>query len=236
MCGRFTSLLTPELLKVIYEVANPVACQPRYNIAPTQQALVVMEDFSSNRQVVAMRWGLVPLWAKEISSSTRMFNARSETVHEKPAFRQAIRSRRCLVPAHGFYEWSQNGKTKTPYYISLKDGSPMSFAGIWEAWQSPVGETIECFSILTTQANRFMEKIHDRMPVILHKDEHQLWLDRGMTDPLTLQRFYQPFPSELLQSWSVSKEINSAHHDGPELIQPAEHVGDPCHSSNLFHT
>lgn len=222
MCGRFTSLLTPELLKVIYEISVPVTCEPSYNIAPTQQVLVVRDDFSGNRQATAMRWGLIPSWSKDSSSSARMINARSETVHEKPAFRHAIRARRCLIPAHGFYEWSKTGSTKTPHYITLKDGSPLSFAGIWEAWNSPAGEIVESFSILTTQANSLIEQIHDRMPVILHRAEHQIWLDRTVNDPLDLQRLYQPYPSELLQEWAVTNLVNSPRNDGPELIQPQD--------------
>ena len=220
MCGRFTSLLTPELLKIIYEITTPVTCEPSYNIAPTQQALVVRDDFSGNRQATAMRWGLIPSWAKDSSSSARMINARSETVHEKPAFRQAIRSRRCIIPAHGYFEWSKTGSTKVPHYFSLRDGSPLSFAGIWESWDSPAGETIESFSILTTEANSLTKQIHDRMPVILHRAEHQLWLDRSVNDPLDLQRLYQPYPSELLQEWTVTSLVNSPRNNGPELIKP----------------
>lgn len=222
MCGRFTSLLTPELLKVIYEITAPVACEPRFNIAPTQQVLVVRDDFSGNRQATTMRWGLIPSWAKDSSSSARMINARSETVHEKPAFRHAIRSRRCIIPAHGYFEWSKTGSTKVPHYISLKNGSPLSFAGIWEAWNSPAGEIVESFSILTTQANSLIEQIHDRMPVILHRVEHQIWLDRTVNDPLDLQRLYQPYPSELLQEWAVTNLVNSPRNDGAELIQPQD--------------
>jgi putative SOS response-associated peptidase YedK len=180
----------------------------------------VRDDFSGNRQATAMRWGLIPSWAKDTSSSARMINARSETVHEKPAFRHAIRARRCIIPAHGYFEWSKNGSTKVPHYISLKNGSPLSFAGIREVWKSPAGETVESFSILTTQANSFLEQIHDRMPVILHLAEHQLWLDRTVNDPLDLQRLYQPYPSELLQEWTVTNLVNSPRNDGPELITP----------------
>jgi putative SOS response-associated peptidase YedK len=153
-----------------------------------------------------------------------MINARSETVHEKPAFRQAIRSRRCIIPAHGYFEWSKTGSTKVPHYISLIDGSPLSFAGIWETWNSPAGETVESFSILTTQANRLMEQIHDRMPVILHQAEHQMWLDRTVNDPLELQRLYQPYPSELLQEWTVTNLVNSPRNDGPELLTKTERL------------
>ena len=222
MCGRVVSLLTPELQQIIYEITSPVACEPRYNIAPTQMVPVVREDFSGKRQLVSLRWGLIPPWAKDSTSSSRMFNARSETVHEKPAFRQAIRTRRCIVPIAGFYEWATTGKTKTPHYISLKDGTPLSCAGIWESWDAPTGETIASFSILTTRANIFMEQIHDRMPVILHQSEHRFWLDRQITDPLALQRLYQPYPSDLLQSWPVRNLVNASQADGPQLIAPAD--------------
>lgn len=222
MCGRFTSLLTPELLLVVFNIDHSPVLGPRYNIAPTQQVLVVRNDFSGKKQDVVMRWGLIPSWSMNDAASARMINARSETVHEKPAFRQAIKARRCIIPASGFYEWERHNTIKIPHYITMKDGSPFSFAGIWETWLSPDNKQIESVAILTTWANSFMEPIHDRMPVILHGVEHDLWLDRSVNDPRELQRIYQPYPSELLQEWVVGRQVNSPRNEGPDLIRPVD--------------
>lgn len=221
MCGRFTSLLTPKLLSVIYEIRAQIDPQPRYNIAPTQDVLVVREDFAGGRYPSYTRWGLIPHWAKDMSIGSRMINARSESVHEKPAFRQAIRTRRCIVPASGFFEWSATPAGKVPHYITMRDGSPFSFAGIWESWKSPNGGNVETCSILTTSANSLMATIHDRMPVILHQGEFQLWLDRTVNDPHELQRLYQPYPAELMQEWQVSTSVNSPRNSGSNCIDPA---------------
>lgn len=221
MCGRFTSLLTPELLAVIYEIQAKIDLQPRYNVAPTQDVLVVREDSAGGRYPSYARWGLIPHWAKDMSIGSRMINARSESVHEKPAFRQAIRTRRCIVPASGFFEWAATSAGKVPHYVTMRDGSPFSFAGIWESWKSPDGGTVETCSILTTAANQLMASIHDRMPVILHKGEFQLWLDRTVNDPHELQPLYQPYPAELMQEWQVSTAVNSPRNSDPSCIDPA---------------
>lgn len=221
MCGRFTSLLTPELLALVYEIQSKIDLQPRYNIAPTQDVLVVREDFAGGRYPSYARWGLIPHWAKDMSIGSRMINARSESVHEKPAFRQAIRTRRCIVPASGFFEWSATPAGKVPHYITMRDGSPFSFAGIWESWKAPDGNNMETCSILTTAANSLMATIHDRMPVILHQGEFQLWLDRTVNDPHELQRLYQPYPAELMQEWQVSTAVNSPLNSDPSFIDPA---------------
>ena len=219
MCGRFVSLLSPELLKVIYEIFSPPEESARYNVAPTQMVPVVRQDSMDNRTAAPLRWGLIPHWAKDQSIGSRMINARSETVHEKPAFRQAIRCRRCIVPAQGFYEWQATSTGKEPWYISPRDGLPFSLAGIWESWCPPGGEALETFSILTTEANSLMSPIHERMPVILHPTEFSQWLDVSITDPLCLRRLYQPFPPDLMQAWRVSKLVNSPAHDSEECLR-----------------
>ena len=218
MCGRFVSLLSPELLQVIFDVSPAPPMAPRYNIAPTQMVPVVRQDASGSRYLSTVRWGLVPSWAKDIASGSMLINARCETVHEKPSFRQAIRSRRCLIPGNGFYEWGKTASGKEPYYLSLRDGSPMAFAGIWETWRTPEGDTLESCAILTTNANTLMAPIHDRMPVILHPAEYTHWLDRTINDPHDFERLYQPFPAELMQAWRVSKLVNSPAHDSEECI------------------
>jgi putative SOS response-associated peptidase YedK len=220
MCGRFTSLLSPELLSVIYGVQSPSALEPRYNIAPTQDVLAVGQGTSGDRDLSSVRWGLVPHWAKDQSIGSKMINARSETVHEKPAFRQAIRSRRCIVPASGFFEWAATPDGKLPHYICTRDGSPFSFAGIRESWEAPDGHELVTCAILTTAANDMMATIHDRMPVILQQTDFDLWLDNTMNDPLKLQRLYQPYPAELMTSWPVSSFVNSPRNDSPACIEP----------------
>lgn len=220
MCGRFTSLLSPELLSAVFNVTAPSALPHRYNIAPTQEVLTVRQEGAGARYATQVRWGLIPHWAKDMSIGSKMINARSETVHEKPAFRQAIRSRRCIVPASGFFEWVATPKGKFPQYITMQDGSPFAFAGIWESWNTPQGEILESCAIMTTTANSLMSKIHDRMPVILHQTDFDLWLDCLVNEPLEAEQLYQPFPAELMQAWPVSKLVNSPAHDAEECIQP----------------
>lgn len=152
---------------------------------------------------------------------SRMINARCETVHEKPTFRQAIRVRRCIVPASGFFEWTTAPEGKIPHYVTARDGSPLPFAGVWESWKAPDGQTVETCAILTTAANSLMATLHDRMPVILHRAEFDLWLDRTMNDPHELQRLYQPYPAELMQEWRVSTAVNSPRNSDPSCIDPA---------------
>ncbi|MRR06709.1 MAG: SOS response-associated peptidase [Deltaproteobacteria bacterium] len=222
MCGRFTSLFSPEVLENTFGVQAPPDISPRYNIAPTQQVWIIRGSATGGRHLSSARWGLVPHWAKDLSIGNRMINARCETVHEKPAFRQSIQTRRCIVPASGFFEWTTTPTGKTPHYVTMRDGSPLAFAGIWESWKTSEGEDIETFAILTTTANCLMAPIHDRMPVILHQTELELWLERSVNNPLKLQRLYQPYPAELLQEWAVSTAVNNPAHEKPETITPVE--------------
>jgi len=220
MCGRFTSLFSPEALNTTFGVQAPPDISPRYNIAPTQQVWIIRGSATGGKHLSSARWGLVPHWAKDLSIGNRMINARCETVHEKPAFRQSIHTRRCIVPASGFFEWTTTPTGKTPHYVTMRDGSPLAFAGIWESWKTSEGENIETCAILTTTANCLMAPIHDRMPVILHQTEFELWLERSVNNPLELQRLYQPYPAELLQEWEVSTVVNSPTHETPETIAP----------------
>lgn len=222
MCGRFTSLLSPELLENFFGVQAPPDFPFRYNIAPTQQIWIIREAATGGRHLSTVRWGLVPHWAKDLSIGNRMINARCETVHEKPAFRIAIRARRCIIPASGYFEWSTTPEGKIPHYITMRDGSPLAFAGIWDSWKTPEGESLETCAILTTSANSLVANLHDRMPVILHHTEFDHWLDRSINNPEKLQRLYQPYPAELLQEWKVSTVVNNATHDVPETIKPAQ--------------
>ena len=222
MCGRFTFAISPELLTEVFGVTVLEEPPPRYNIAPSQQVPIIRDAATDGRYLSSVRWGLLPHWAKDLSIGARMSNARCETVHEKPAFRQAIRARRCIVPASGFFEWSAAPTGKSPHYVTMRDGSPLAFAGIWDSWRTPEGEILETCAILTTTANSLMAPLHDRMPVLLHHTEFDLWLDRSANNPDKLKRLYQPCPSELLQEWEVSSIVNSASHETPETIVPLQ--------------
>ncbi len=188
MCGRFVlaaNLTTvAQRLGVPKPTAESAAWIPHFNIAPTKAVIVVGDD--GTRYLTGMRWGLIPSWAKDPSIGNQMFNARAETVATKPAFRAALRKRRCLVIADGFYEWQQGGRGKQPVYIVLKSREPFGFAGLWDNWTSPDGEEIKSCTIITTEANELLKPIHDRMPVILNRNEEAIWLDPAMQDPATL--------------------------------------------------
>ncbi len=220
MCGRFTLQIPPELLAEIFGLLEIPVFPARYNIAPTQQVAVVRSTGNDHNRLDFLRWGLIPSWAKDPSIGSRMINARSETVHEKPAFRHGIKFSRCIVVASGFYEWKEEDKRKVPLYVRLKDGSPMCFAGLWDHWKSPEGENIESCTILTTSSNRLISTLHDRMPVILHREEYPLWLDREVTDPEKLKQLYQPYPADPMEMYPVSPLVNSPHNESPELIKP----------------
>ena len=218
MCGRFVMELTPELIREVFGVTATTPLQSSYNIAPTQMVLVVRQ-VSDHRSLDLMKWGLVPSWAKDPAIGNQFINARSETVAVKPSFRHAIKYHRCIVPASGFFDWKHEGKAKTPYYFRMKDGSPLGLAGIWEEWQAPDGTLLDSFSILTTTANKVVEPVHDRMPVILTPDTYTQWLSHHLTNPADLEQLYQPFPAELLEAYAVSDRVNSPHNNGPENIQ-----------------
>jgi putative SOS response-associated peptidase YedK len=219
MCGRFT--LTTDLNRLEERFAFRAAdfsYAPRYNVAPTQQVLTL----EGENRAGFLRWGLIPSWAKEAAMGDRMINARAETVAEKPSFRRALQKRRCLVLADGFYEWKKEGKKKIPMYIVLKSREPFGFAGLWEAWKAPSGETLRSCTIITTTPNAFMESIHNRMPVILPREVESLWLDRTLEDPEALTRLLAPYPGEAMTTYVVSSLVNSPRNDTPACITPLQ--------------
>jgi putative SOS response-associated peptidase YedK len=220
MCGRFTLHLPPELLAEIFGLLEIPVYPARYNIAPSQKVAVIRNTGDGRNRLDFFRWGLIPPWAKDPGIGNKMINARAETVHEKPAFRHAVRHRRCLVPASGFFEWRHEDKGKIPLYVRMKDGSPMVFAAIWESWKSPGGETVESCAVLTTSSNELIEPLHDRMPVILHPGEFRLWLDPEISDPAKLGHLYLPFSPALMEMYPVSPLVNSPRNDSPDLIKP----------------
>jgi len=197
--------------------AESAVWTPHYNIAPTQTVIVVNDD--GTRHLMQMRWGLIPSWAKDPAIGNRMINARAETVATKPAFRVALRKRRCLIPADGFYEWQAVGRRKQPVYITLKTREPFSFAGLWEAWTSPEGKEIKTCTIITTEANEVLKSIHDRMPVILTREAEIIWLDPAIQDPVWLLPLLKPYLAEEMEVYPVSTLVNNPANDGPECIK-----------------
>ncbi len=217
MCGRFSLTSDEQQINMFFELAGGNAPYvPRYNGAPTQQLPVITSEKPLRLQL--FRWGLIPRWAKEMSKMP-LINARSETLEEKPSFKTVFRERRCLVPADGFYEWVHSGK-KYPYRFTLKDESLFAFAGIWDCWKKPTGEMINSFAILTTDANETMHLIHDRMPVILEKENYNTWLGNNSTEEL--KSLLKPFPSEKMKKYRVPETVNKTTAEGPELIVECE--------------
>jgi putative SOS response-associated peptidase YedK len=184
---------------------------------------------TSGRRLEMLKWGLLPFWAKDASISARLINARSETLSEKPAFRAAFKSRRCLIPSNGFYEWTKNKGQKQPYLIKLTEGSLFAFAGLWEHWESKDGVDVESCTIITTHANELVQPLHDRMPVILKNKDYALWLDpiakREILQPLLI-----PYPSEEMNSYPVSSNVNKATYDSPDSIEPMFQEGSESQS------
>jgi putative SOS response-associated peptidase YedK len=218
MCGRFIQRASGDDLAERFHLAAPPAVTPRYNLAPSQPVWAIRVA-GGVRELVALRWGLVPAWSPEPRTSYSTHNARAETAVEKPTYRQAFRRRRCLIPADGFYEWQAIGKGKQPYCIAPADGRPLAFAGLWERWARD-GQVLESCTILVTQANEIMAPIHDRMPAILDPAAEARWLDPELTDPAALQPLLVPCPPERLRVWPVSPAVNSTRHDGPDLMAP----------------
>jgi len=217
MCGRFTLTTNLGAIAARFGVARFLEeVGPRYNIAPTQTVVVVNNDGS--RHLTEMRWGLIPSWATNPAIGNRMINARAETVATKPAFRVALRKRRCLIPANGFYEWQPVGRRKQPVYITLKTRESFSFAGLWEAWTAPNGQEIKSCTIVTTEANDLLKPIHDRMPVILIKEAESTWLDPAIQDPAKLLPLLRPYPTDEMVAQPVSTWVNNPEHDGPECV------------------
>jgi putative SOS response-associated peptidase YedK len=235
MCGRFALNVSSEDLSRIFEVSEPEGWEPRFNIAPTQDVLGLRaagegaekKPVKGSASVKAdgivkewarFKWGLIPSWAKDPSIVNRMINARSETVTEKPSFRTAFAKRRCLVVASGFFEWERAGAVKVPHHIRVRGEKAFAMAGVWEAWHSPEGTSVESCAILTTGANAFMTKIHDRMPVILPRDRWAAWL--GPTPREELTALLTPFAPEAMEEFVVSRAVNNPRNDTPACVEP----------------
>jgi putative SOS response-associated peptidase YedK len=219
MCSRYFLDADGNVIAYTFSVPVHDRIRKRFNIAPSQEAPVVRAAESGAREVAMLRWGLVPFWAKDPSLGSRMINARSETVKEKPAFRQAFKARRCAIPASGFYEWTGDPKHRVPHAITVEGRPLIAFAGLWECWRDREGEPLETFTILTTAANRFVAGMHDRMPAILAGGDIDTWLTGGIEDAWKVIR---PYPEEAMRERTVSRALNNPRNESPDVWTASE--------------
>lgn len=228
MCGRYALTATPEEVQALFGYLNGEHFPPRYNIAPTQPVAIVRLD-AGTRRLALVRWGLVPAWVKDPRNFALLINARAESAAAKPAFRAAMRYRRCLFPASGFYEWRHGpGKVKQPYWIRPRDGSLVAFAGLWETWLDRDGGEIDTACILTTDANETVAVIHDRMPVVIAPADFDRWLNADDFRPKDVADLLSPAPASLFEAVSVSQRVNAAANDDPRLLEPVD-AADGAH-------
>lgn len=218
MCGRYLLSSPIDLVRRVFRVDDPpLNLAPRWNIAPTTPCLVIRSDEQARRRFATLRWGLVPSWARDMSGASRMINARGETVAEKPAYREALRKRRCLVPADGFYEWPEQGEDRRPVVFRMSDSQPMAFAGLWESWRGPDAAPVETFTIVNTEARGAMRSYHHRVPLVLGAAEQYAWLD-PLVDPM---KIVGAAPFEDFVATRVSAHVNSVRNDDPGCVEPA---------------
>jgi putative SOS response-associated peptidase YedK len=218
MCGRF-NLVGPGNLHYRFATQNALpGLEPRYNIAPSQQVVII----TNHREMELVRWGLVPHWAKDARFGGKTINARAETIATKPIYREPFRSRRCLIPATGFYEWMTTPEGKIPYHIRLKSQEAFGFAGLYDSWTDAEGRELRSCTIITTEANELMASMHARMPVIIRPEDEALWLDPEVTEPERLLPLLRPYASDVMEAHPVSTAINRPANEGPELLQPVE--------------
>jgi putative SOS response-associated peptidase YedK len=217
MCGRYVITSAPEAIQALFGYKDRPNFPPRYNVAPTQPVPIV-RMMAGERRFALVRWGLIPSWVKDPRKPGLLINARGESVNDKPAFRAAMRRRRCLFPADGFYEWKVEGKARRPFLVRLRTGGPMAFAGLWETWTGPEGEELESAAILTTAANRTLSALHERMPAVVAADAFDFWLDSARVDAATAAALIAPAPDALFEFHEVSPAVNRVANDSPDLI------------------
>ena len=222
MCGRFSLLTNIQTLIERFKIeAIEYRPEPEYNIAPSQMVSVVYHD--SIRKLVSMKWGLIPSWAKDSKIGSRLINARAETISEKRVFSPALKTRRCLILADGFYEWQSVGKIKRPMHIRMKSREAFAFAGLYEIWRTPTNSSVFTCSIITTTPNSLMQPIHNRMPVILRSEDEDVWLDSTVSDLGVLKGLLKKYPSQEMEAFEVSAYVNSPKNTGSECIRPIKH-------------
>jgi len=233
MCGRMTQATDPAEVARIFDAESRVDpddedAQPRYNVAPTQPLMVVLQRGDEGRVVEQHRWGLLPSFAKSIKEGAKRINARAETVATSPAFRTSFARRRCIVPADGFYEWRRTGGPKQPYYLHPPEDAMLAMAGLWSVWKDPEsGIWVPSAAVVTTAANRMVADIHDRMPVLLPREARDDWLDPGVDDAEYLLSLLEPPPDDVLAMYPVSTKVNNVANEGPELLERIEEVDTP---------
>ena len=223
MCGRYRLSRRKQFIADHFDATGEDDWEPRYNIAPTQPVPIVRQHpKESRRELSLVRWGLIPSWSKDASSAARMINARSETAATLPAFRDAMKSRRCIVPADGFYEGERTGKTKQPFCFEVRDGDLFGFAGLWGRWKDPGGTWVKSCAILTTTPNAVTAAVHDRMPVILNPDSYALWLDPGFNRVAAVAEMLRPFDADAMRAYPVSSRVSNVANDDVECCTPVE--------------
>jgi putative SOS response-associated peptidase YedK len=222
MCGRYTLTSAPEAIRALFRYAEQPNFPSRYNIAPTQP-IAIVRLVDGKRQFALVRWGLLPSWVRDPKAFSLIINARGEGIADKPAFRNAIKRRRCLIPADGFYEWKAGAPRKQPYFIHAKSGEPLAFAGLWETWMGPNGEEVDTAAIITTGANETLSPLHDRMPVIISPESFNAWLGKGEiegnTDAKIAEMLIRSAPDDLLEAYPVSTDVNRVANDNPKLLE-----------------
>jgi len=224
MCGRYRLSRRKQIIEEHFDaVSGEEDWGPRYNIAPTQPVpLIRQHPKEPVRQISLMKWGLVPAWAKDASGAARMINARSETAATKPAFRDPLKLRRCLIPADGFYEWKRMSTGKQPYCFEVNDGALFAFAGLWDGWKDSSGQWVKTCSILTTTPNAVTSPVHDRMPVILDPDDYDVWLDPWMKDVGAASDLLKPYDARLMRCYPIGTRINHVANDDEACSAPVE--------------
>jgi putative SOS response-associated peptidase YedK len=222
MCGRLTQVRAVDLFRAVVRLINDLPVPERYNAAPTQAIAAVRQlPGSGEREIALLHWGLIPSWSKDPAMGARMFNARAETVADKPAFRAPFRRRRCLIPVDGFYEWQKVDGNKQPFYIHPREPDrPFALAGLWDHWEGDDGRHVESCTILTTTPNDLVRPLHDRMPVILAPVDFDLWLDPGVQNPEAVRSLLRPYPDAAMACHPVGRYVNNPRNDGPECVAP----------------
>ena len=222
MCGRITATFEFSNIRVRWNLERDLPTYtPRFNVAPeTSPTIPVIVRQGGGNECRLMRWGLIPHWAKDPTIGNQTINARAESLTEKPAFKHLVGSRRCIIPADGFYEWRKEGKRKVPMWVYLKGKEPFGLAGLWDVWREPDGKRVESFTIITTEPNELVRPIHNRMPVILRPEDEEQWLDASRTPFVKAKSLLKPYSEEFMDAHDVSPIVNSAKYDGPDCIQP----------------